>query len=113
MVWGRFQTGLPSAPFRPDRRRGGSSVAGGCSLSRLQTEDGPIVCVGPDDELLTQFTSVYPGLRIATAAADAIAAVTPDRQRLILWHPWDGRRPFSDLFIYGLAKHRIADIAFI
>jgi hypothetical protein len=79
----------------------------------LATEEGPIVCVGPDDELLTQFTSAYPGLRIAAAAADAIAAVTADRQRLILWHPWDGRRPFSDLFVYGLARHRVADIAFV
>jgi hypothetical protein len=79
----------------------------------LATEDGPIVCVGPDDELLTQFTSAYRGLRIAAAAAEAIAAVTADRQRLVLWHPWDGRNPFSDLFIYGLARHRIADIAFV
>jgi hypothetical protein len=79
----------------------------------LATEDGPIVCIGPDDELLTQFTSVYPGLRIAAGAAEAIAAVTADRQRLVLWHPWDGRKPFSDLFVYGLARHRIADIAFV
>lgn len=79
----------------------------------LATEDGPILCVGPDDELLTQFTSTHPGLRIAAGAANAIAAVTADRQRLILWHPWDGRKPFADLFVYGLARHRIADIAFV
>jgi hypothetical protein len=79
----------------------------------LATDDGPIVCVGPDDELLTQYTSPYPGLRIAAAAAGALAAVTADRQRLILWHPWDGRKPYADLFLYGLAKHRIADIAFV
>ena len=79
----------------------------------LATEDGPIVCVGPDDELLTQFTSPYPGLRIAAAAPDALAAVTADRQRLLLWHPWDGRKPYSDLYVYGLAKHRVADIAFV
>jgi hypothetical protein len=79
----------------------------------LATEEGPIVCVGPDDELMTQYTSPYPGLRIAAGADDAVAAVTADRQRLVLWHPWDGRKPFSDIFIYGLAKHRIADITFI
>ena len=107
--------------FKPDcRQRRSGRIAAAAALPwmgdvrlLLATEDGPIVCVGPDDELLTQFTSVYPGLRIAAAAADAIAAVTADRQRLILWHPWDGRRPFSDLFIFGLAKHRIADIAFV
>ena len=79
----------------------------------LATEDGPIICVGPDDELLTQYTSPYPGLRIAAAAGDALAAVTADRQRIVLWHPWDGRRPFLDLFVYGVAKHRVADIAFV
>jgi len=79
----------------------------------LATEDGPILCVGPDDELLTQFTSAYPSLRIAAAAPDTIAGVTADRQRLVLWHPWDGRKPFADLFVYGLARHRIADIAFV
>ena len=74
----------------------------------LLTEDGPVVCVGPDDELLTQFTSVYPGLRIAAAAADAIAAVTADRQRLVLWHPWDGRRPiFRSVYLRpGQTSHR-------
>lgn len=79
----------------------------------LATEDGPIICVGPDDELITQYTSPYRGLRMVGGAADAVAAVTPDRQRLVLWHAWDGRKPFADLHIYGTARHRIADISFI
>jgi len=79
----------------------------------LATEDGPVICLGPDDELLTQFSSPYQGLRIAAGAVDAVAAVTPDRQRVILWHSWDGRRPYADLYLYGLTKHRIGDIAFI
>lgn len=79
----------------------------------LATEDGPIVCIGPDDELLTQFTSAYPGQRIVAAAGDAVAAVTGDRQRLVLWHPWEGRKPIADIFVYGQAKHRVADIAFV
>jgi hypothetical protein len=79
----------------------------------LATEDGPIVCLGPDDELLTQYSSPYQGLRIAAGAADAVAAVTSDRQRVILWHSWDGRRPYADLYLYGLTKHRIGDIAFV
>jgi len=79
----------------------------------LATEAGPLLCLGLDDELLTQYASPYPGLRIAAAAADAVAAVTADRQRLLLWHPWDARKPFSESFIYGLAKHRLADLAFV
>ncbi|MGD0388862.1 MAG: hypothetical protein ABSC42_07905 [Tepidisphaeraceae bacterium] len=79
----------------------------------LATQDGPVICLGPDDELLTQYSSPYQGLRIAAAAADAVAAVTSDRQRVILWHSWDGRRPYADLYLYGLTKHRIGDIAFV
>jgi hypothetical protein len=79
----------------------------------LASENGPVLCVGTDDELLTQYSCPYPGLRMIAAAADAVAAVTADRQRLVLWDPWDGRKPNSESFIYGLAKHRVADIAFI
>ncbi|HEX4054590.1 MAG TPA: hypothetical protein VHX86_10030 [Tepidisphaeraceae bacterium] len=79
----------------------------------LATEDGPIVCVGPDDELVTQYTSLHRGLRMVGGAADAVAAITPDRQRLVLWHAWDGRKPFAEMHIYGLARHRIADISFV
>jgi hypothetical protein len=79
----------------------------------LATQDGPIICLGPDDELLTQYSSPYQGLRIAAAAADAVAAVTADRQRVILWHSWDGRAPYVDLYLFGMTKHRISDIAFV
>jgi hypothetical protein len=78
----------------------------------LAAEGGPVVCMGIDDELLTQFTSGYPGLRIISASPSAVAGVTADRQRIVLWRPWDGRKPFAELFIFGLAKHRVADIHF-
>lgn len=78
----------------------------------LADEDGPIQCIGPDDELITQYTSSYRGLRMLAGSAASIAAATADRQRLILWHCWDGRKPCADLHLYGLAKHRIADLAF-
>jgi hypothetical protein len=79
----------------------------------LATEDGPVVCVGMDDELITQYASAYRGMRMVAGAADRVVAVSTDRQHLILWHAWDGRKPFADLHIYGQAKHRIADISFI
>ena len=78
----------------------------------LATEDGPILCVGPDDDLITQYTSLYRGMRIVAAAADAVAAITADRRRLVVWHAWDGRMPYADLHLYGTATHRVADIAF-
>jgi hypothetical protein len=79
----------------------------------LATEDGPVVCVGMDDELITQYASAYRGMRMVAGTADRVVAVSADRQHLILWHAWDGRKPSADLHIYGQAKHRIADISFI
>jgi hypothetical protein len=79
----------------------------------LATEDGPAVCVGLDDELITQYASAYRGLRMVAGAADRVAAVSADRQRVILWHAWDGRKPFADLHVFGLAKHRVADVVFV
>jgi hypothetical protein len=79
----------------------------------LAAEEGPMVCVGMDDELMTQYASAYRGLRMAAGAADRVAAVSADRQRVVLWRTWDGRKPFADLHIFGQAKHRVADISFI
>jgi hypothetical protein len=78
----------------------------------LATEDGPILCVGVDDELTTQYASPYRAPRIVAGIAQTVAAVTSDRQRLILWNAWDGRKPRAELHLANLARHRIADIAF-
>lgn len=79
----------------------------------LATDDGPILCAGVDDDLITQFTSPYRALRIIAGTAKTIAAVSSDRQRLILWNSWDGRKPSAEIHIASLTQHRIADIAFI
>jgi hypothetical protein len=78
----------------------------------LAAESGPVDCVGPDDSLVTRFNSVYRGFRSITASAAFIAAVSPDRQRLILWNSWDGKSPAHDLHLISLTRHRIADITF-
>jgi hypothetical protein len=78
----------------------------------LATEDGPIHCVGFDDELTTQYVSPHRGLRVAAAAPDLVAAISADRQRIVLWPSWDGRKPAGEIHLGGLAKHRVADIDF-
>jgi len=78
----------------------------------LASPAGPVDCIGPDDSLVTRFNSVYRGLRDITASASHVAAVSPDRTRLILWNSWDGRAPIHDLHLISLTRHRIADIAF-
>jgi hypothetical protein len=79
----------------------------------LAGEDGQILCVGPDDSLVTHYASAHHGLRVVAGSADRVAAVSADRQRLIIWNSWDGRKPAAELFVAGVARHRVADIAFV
>lgn len=75
-------------------------------------DDGPVQCVGWDDPLITQYCSSYRGLRVITGSAGVVAAVSPDRQRLVLWNTWEGRQPAAELFLGATARHRVGDIAF-
>lgn len=78
----------------------------------LATEEGPIYCVGFDDELVTQYASTHRGLRAVAGTADLVAAVSADRQRLVVWLSWDGRKPATEIHLAGIAKHRVADVDF-
>jgi hypothetical protein len=78
----------------------------------LATEQGPLHCVGMEDELVTQFLSPHSGLRLAAAAADRVAAVSADRQRIVIWPSWDGRTPTAEIHVSAIARHRVADVEF-
>lgn len=78
----------------------------------LAADDGTITCVGLDDPLITEYQSVHRGLRVVTGSSDLVAAISSDRQRLILWQTWDGRQPLTEVYLTGLTRHRIADIEF-
>jgi hypothetical protein len=78
----------------------------------LATEQGPLHCVGMDDELVTQFLSPHGGLRQAAAVADRVAAVSADRQRIVIWPSWDGRAPAAEIHVAAIARHRVADVEF-
>jgi hypothetical protein len=78
----------------------------------LAGEDGPVHCLGFDDQLVTHYASPHQALRVVAGSSDLVAAVSADRQRLVLWNSWDGRKPAGELHIGGLAKHRIGDVAF-
>jgi hypothetical protein len=79
----------------------------------LATESGPIDCIGLDDPLVTQYLSPYRGIKMVEACTDLIAAVTPDRQRIVVWHTWDEQRPLGDIHVTSAARHRIGDISFM
>jgi hypothetical protein len=78
----------------------------------LAGDDGPVQCIGFDDQLVTQYATVHRGLRLLAGSETQVAAVSPDRQKLIVWNSWDGRKPASEIPIAALARHRIADADF-
>jgi hypothetical protein len=84
----------------------------GANRLLLASEEGPVYCVGLDDELVTTYLSSHRGLRVVSAAADLVAAVSSDRQRVVLWNSWDGKKPLAELSIASAAKHRVGDIEF-
>lgn len=102
-----------------DRQRRAGKVAaaaalpwlGGARMLLVDT-DGPIDCVGFDDSLITQYVSSHRGLRAVAASAALVAAVSSDRQRVILWQSWDGRAPIAEVHVTGIARHRVADVEF-
>ena len=78
----------------------------------LNRAEGAIDCVGLEDQLVTQFSMGQTPLRAVTACAAKVAAMTSDRQRIVLWNPWDGRKPAVEIYLMGITHHRIADLAF-
>ncbi|HEY1629157.1 MAG TPA: hypothetical protein VGF52_04810 [Tepidisphaeraceae bacterium] len=77
----------------------------------LATSDGPIDCIGLDDPLVSEYLSPYRGLKKLIASSELIAAISPDRQRIVLWHAWDAQRPIGEVHITSKTKHRVADIS--
>jgi hypothetical protein len=78
----------------------------------LATEDGAISCIGLEDQLINEYIGPHRGLRIVTGSAAVVAAVSPDRQRVILWNSWDGQRPLTEIYITARTRHRVADLCF-
>lgn len=104
-------------PIQSERRSGDINAAAalpwlGSVRLLLAGEHGPVVGVGLEDGLLSQYLSPHQGLRMIAATEDAIAAVSADRQRVVLWNSWDGRKPVADLHLTSLMRHRIADVEF-
>jgi hypothetical protein len=100
-----------------ERRTGRVQAAGvlpwlGSARLLLAGDQGPVQCIGLDDPLVTQYASPYRGLRVITGAPDLVAAISPDRQRLVLWNSWEGRQAAAELYLVSLTRHRIADVAF-
>jgi hypothetical protein len=92
----------------------GAALLPWLSSSRLllNRADGAIDCIGLEDQLLTQFNSGQTGMRAVAACGGKVAAMSADRQRLLLWNPWDGRKTAGEIYLTGITHHRIADLVF-
>jgi len=106
----------PEVLIRSDRRCAQACAAAllpwlGSSRLLLASEEGAVLGIGLDDELVTQYLSPYRGMKALAAAADLIAGLAPDRQRVVLWRSWEMRQPAADVFIAGVARHRAADVS--
>ena len=100
---------LATLSMTGDERRGGR-INGAALLPwlgsvrlLLANDDGPIQCLGTEDQLVTNYSSGHRGLKILAAAADWVVAVSADRQRLVLWNTWEGRKPATEISVSALA----------
>ena len=76
----------------------------------LAPENGAVLCIGLEDELVSQYASKYPGMRALAATTDLIVGLSADRQRIVFWQSWNRRQPVGEVFVPSLTHHRAADI---
>ena len=77
----------------------------------LATDTGGLEAVGLHDSLVTAYHSPHRGMRALAADGRTVAAISPDRSRLLLWPAADGRAPTRELHVPSLTRHRAADVA--
>jgi hypothetical protein len=99
--------------MRPVREAAGAALLPWLGSVRilLTTSEGPIYCVGLEDQLVSQYSGPHLGMRTVAGSVGKVAAMSSDRQRVVLWNTWDGRQPVSEIHLASLTRHRIADIA--
>lgn len=83
--------------------------AGGTRLL-CATQSGGMVAVGVADPVVLRYASAHRGLREVAGGGGMVAAVSPDRMRLVIWHAWEPRRPAAEVHVGALVRGRIADV---
>lgn len=94
----------------------GRRVSSACGLPWLggqrlliASDEGPIECIGTDDDVVTQYLSPHRGVRRIVASTSHVAAIAADRSRVILWNVWDAKSPIREIPLAGVTHHRAAD----
>jgi hypothetical protein len=78
----------------------------------LGAANGGIRCVSMEDPLVTEYTGWRGAARALAASADLVAALSPDRQRIVLWETWQNRQPLREIHLSALTHHRVASLQF-
>ena len=101
-------------------RSGNNRVCAACGVPWLgdvrvamALEDGPIVVCGPDDDVWMEYHSDHAGFVAVAASAGRLAAVTSDRQRIVIWNLGQPEWPVQDLYVLDTTRSRVADVAFL
>ena len=76
-------------------------------------EDGPVVVGGTDDDVRVEYRSEHKGFAAVAASGGRLAAVTGDRQRVVVWNLHEPERPILDLYALADTRSRVADVAFL
>jgi hypothetical protein len=74
------------------------------------TEDGRVRSYAIGDENVTEYASSHLGLRAISAFGDIIAAVSPDRQRVVIWNANEPRKAAMERHVGAMARHRVVDL---
>jgi hypothetical protein len=76
----------------------------------LAGESGPVECVSLAGQPLLELHSPHRGLRMLAVCGGQVAAVSADRQHLVIWDGWKPDAPARSVNIVARAGHRAADI---
>ncbi|MGE5608648.1 MAG: hypothetical protein ACM359_05315 [Bacillota bacterium] len=76
----------------------------------LATKEGTVLCMGWEDDLVTQYLSPYRGLLALGSASDVIAGLSGDRQRIVLWNTWNASQPLGEVYVTAITHHRTGDV---
>lgn len=69
-----------------------------------------LLALSPRDAATLRYLSAHRSLKEVAASPTLVAAISPDRMRLILWHPHIPQRPAAELHLATLTKSRLADL---
>ncbi len=76
-------------------------------------KDGRVTLSGIDDDVLIEYKSSYSGFVEVAASAGRIAALTADRDRLVVWRLDRPDAPEHDVFLTSTTRSRAADLIFV